>query len=65
MSTLPQCKKVSRLHVLHSVYIAVLQKRTTISKPDILDIPAFDCNKDGKIAWQTCSKGAFRTLLSI
>ena len=48
-STLPCVKKVLRLHFLRSIYIAALQQRTTMTKPDILGILEFGCNEDGKI----------------
>ena len=36
------CKNVFRLYLLLLVYIAALRKRTTISKPDTLNIREFD-----------------------
>ena len=45
----PCVKKVLRLHFLRSIYIAALQQRTTMTKPDILGILEFGWNEDGKI----------------
>jgi len=51
MSTLPPCKAVLKLHVLRSLYIAALWKRSIVNKPVLPDMNEFGWNQDGTIMW--------------